>query len=100
MKKRSFVDHHIIEAVRGSLAEADGNENLSRRLRAETRLRLIAMSNEELWELAKLISYPPARPVELVYRQIKQTIQAHKASGQSWVNDLGRRLPPGEENEG
>ncbi len=63
--KRDFVKYHLREALRGAAAEADGDEDLSRRLRAETKLRLIGMSDEQLWELAKQTSCPPEMPVEL-----------------------------------
>ena len=36
--KQSFAEHHLEEALRGAVAEADGDEDLSRRLRAEARL--------------------------------------------------------------
>ena len=56
---QDFVGHHIIWAVRGGVADADGNEDLSRRLYAETKLRLIRMSDEELWQLPKVTSSLP-----------------------------------------
>ena len=52
MAKQDFVKYHLREAVRGAVAEADGDENLSRRLHAETELRLLNLSDEELRELA------------------------------------------------
>ncbi len=51
---RDFVKYHLREALRGAAAEADGNEDLSRYANAETELRLLNMSDEELWELAKI----------------------------------------------
>jgi len=44
--------HHLREALRGNIAETDGNIYLAKRLNAETKLRLIRMSDEELWRLA------------------------------------------------
>ena len=89
--KRDFVEHHIVEAFRGGLAEANGDENLARRLRAQAKLRLICMSDEELWELAKLNSSPPERPVEPVYKAFKQTIEEHKVTANDWASDLAKR---------
>ncbi|GAH59993.1 unnamed protein product, partial [marine sediment metagenome] len=63
MAKRDFVKYHLHQALRAMRAELDGDEDLSRRLHAETKVRLIRMSDEELWELAKLTS-SPERPVE------------------------------------
>ena len=51
---RDFVKYHLREALRGTTAEMDGDEDLSRRLHTEMRLRLISMSDEELWELARV----------------------------------------------
>ena len=86
--KRDFVKYHLAEALRAAVAEAEGNEDLARRLRAATKLRLINMSDEELWEFAKLVSCPPERPVELVYKGIKEDVQEYRATIREWTNDL------------
>jgi len=54
--------------------------DLSRRLHVETKSRLINMSAEELWELAKLTASPPERPAELIYEGLKQAIEEHRAT--------------------
>jgi hypothetical protein len=46
------------------------------------------MSDKELWELAKLNSSPPEKPVELVYKGFKQAIEEHRATAREWVKDL------------
>ena len=99
MRDRSFVEHHLREALRGAAAEANGDEELSRRLHAETKLRLIGMSDKELWELAKLTASPPERPVELVYKGIKQAIEEHRATADGWLMDLSGLPEAGEEEE-
>ena len=85
--KRDFIKYHLREAFRSAAAEADGDEDLSRRLRAETRLRLIGMSDEQLRELAKQTSCP-GMPVELAYKRHKQAIEELKATASEWMNDL------------
>ena len=95
MAKQDFIEYHIVEALCGAVAEAEGNEDIARRLRAMTKLRLINMSEEELWELAKLFSSPPERPVELVYKGIKEDIEEHHATIDEWINDLGERTEQG-----
>jgi len=92
---RDLIRHHIVVALYAGQAEADGNEELSRCLHAETKFRLINMSDEELWELAKLTASPPERPVELIYEGLKQAIEEHRATAGEWTNDLTRkeRLP-------
>ena len=97
---RDFVKYHLREALRGAIAEANGDEALSRCLHAETKLRLMNMSDEELWEIAKQTSSPPERPVELVYKGIKQEIEKVKATATKWMNDLvkeGNDSPYGEQ---
>lgn len=69
-----------METLLGGGAEADGNDELSRRLRAKTKLGLISMSDEELWELARVTSSPPERPPELAYQNYKQAIEKLRAT--------------------
>ncbi len=88
MTNRDFVKYHLLKAVLSVLAEGDGNEVLSRRSHAQTKLRLITMSEEELWELAKITSCPPERPVELAYEDHKRAIEKIKATASEWINDL------------
>jgi len=97
--RRDFVKYHLRQALRAAVAEADGDEDLSRCLRAKTKLRLMCMSDEELWELAKLTSSPPERPVELVYKGTKQAIEEHKATASEWINDLVKRPMPDKERK-
>ncbi len=85
----------MIWAVRGGAADADGDEDLARRLYAETKLRLICVSDEELWELAKLFS-SSKNLVELVYEETKRVIEEHMTTASECVNDLVRRPQGGE----
>ncbi len=88
MTNKDSAEYHLLKASLGGIAEADGNEALSRRLYAQTKLRLISMSEEELWELAKLTAYPPEKPVELVYEECKRAIEKIKATASEWMKDL------------
>ena len=85
--------YHILAALQAGVAEVEGNEDLADRLHAQTRLRLMAMSDEELWKLARLTASPPERPVELVYEGIKQAIKEHEATASEWLRDLSGILP-------
>lgn len=98
--RQDFVKYHLRQAVRAARAELDGDEDLSRRLHAETKLRLMCMADEDLWELDKLISCPPERPVELVYKGIKGDIEEHRATIHEWINDLGERTEQGGKDDG
>jgi len=98
--EQDFVKFHLREALRGAAAEADGDEDLSRRLRAEARLRLIGMSDEQLRELAKQTSCPPKMPVELAYKRHKQAIEELEATISEWINDLKIPIPDSEGRNG
>ena len=91
--KRAFVKYHLREALRSAAAGVEGDEDLSRCLRAETKLRLIGMSDEQLWELARQTSCPPEMPVELAYKRHKQAIEELKATVSEWRNDLKIPIP-------
>ncbi len=72
MAKQDFIEYHIVEALCGAVAEAEGNEDAARRLRAMTKLRLISMSDQEPWDLAKVLLSPPERSVKLVYKGLNR----------------------------
>lgn len=100
VEKQDFVKYHLRDALRGAAAEVNGDEELSRRLRAETRLRLIGMSDEQLRELAKQTSCPPEMPVELAYKRHKQAVEELKATASEWMNDLKIPIPDREGRNG
>jgi len=52
----SSGESHLLAALASGLAEANGDKELSRHLRARAKLSLITMSGEQLWELARLTS--------------------------------------------
>ncbi len=85
---RDFAGYHLFETLHGAVAEAEGNEDVAKRLRAKMKLRLISMSDEELWELAKLTSSPRERPIELAYKDHKRAIEECRATASEWINNL------------
>jgi len=72
MAKRDFVEYHLREAPAAGIAEVGSDKALSRRLHAEIKLRLMGMSDDELWELAELTAEPLNRPIDQAYKGIKQ----------------------------
>ena len=88
MMEKELLKRHLIEAARASLAEAEGDEELSRRLRAATRMRLIGMSDDDLWELAAMIAIPMGKPVQMVFHGFKQAAEDHKATMKEWAGNL------------
>ncbi len=95
MEKEYFVGYHILEALSSGIAEINGDENLARHLRDNVKLRLMNMSEMELRQLALLLSCPPERPAELVYKGIKEDIEEHRATIREWINDLGEKTGQG-----
>jgi len=57
---------------------------LARRLHAATRMKLIGMSDDELWELAVMIAIPLGKPVQQVFRGFKKAVKEHKATIKEW----------------
>ena len=84
MGKR-FVEEHIVDCLRAAIVEANGDKERAARLRAQAKLRLILMSDAEVWELAKRTSSPPKRSVLEAYRDIKATIVEYKATAEEWL---------------
>lgn len=81
--------YHLREALRSNIADAEGDVCLAKRLNAETKLRLMRMSDEELWELARLTSYPPERSIEATYIRYKQRIEELETTSGNWMRDMG-----------
>jgi len=88
-QSRNFVKSHFCRALACALAEAEGNDKLSRSLSAQSRLRLITMSDEELEELSRLVSHYTDRPVEKVYRGFKNKSGELRQSFPDWGKSLG-----------
>lgn len=82
------VIHYIRQALNRAIAEADGDETLSRRLAVQNRLRLITMSDEELQELTLLVSRYTNRPAEKIFRELKDKTSELKQTSAVWLKDL------------
>ena len=86
MGKLNFVEQHIVDCIRAAVVEANGEEQKAARLRAQAKLRLVCMSDEEVWELAGRTCSPPRRSVEEAYSDIRQTIEEYKMTASEWVS--------------
>ncbi len=86
MENAQFVERHIIDCVRAAVVEAKGEKERAARLRAQAKLRLVCMTDEEVWELAKKTCFPPKRTVEDAYQDIKTTVSEYKATASDWLN--------------
>ena len=81
--------HHLREAIQGNIAEAEGDVYLARRISAETKFRLIHMSDEELWRLAAITSYPSGQSIVETYLRYRRGIEELKVTSNDWMRDLG-----------
>ena len=88
MEHQDFIDYHLRQAILICAAEAQNDDRLSRHLRAQMKLRLISMSDKELWKLATRLFYPLTKSTEAVYEELKQAIAQHVANRGDWINDL------------
>lgn len=82
----NYAARHLLSALAAGLADANGNKDLSRQLHAKTKLRLITMPDQQLWELARLTS--AGKPVEQVYERYKKVIAELIATRGQWTKDL------------
>ncbi len=80
--------HHLKEAIQGNIAEVEGNVYLARRISAETKFRLIHMSDEELWKLAAITSYPSGQSIVETYVFYRKGIEDLKVTSKEWMGDL------------
>jgi len=88
MAERGFVEYHLREALRMGIAQMGSDEGLSKRLLAKVKLRLIGMSDEELWELARLTADRLKGSVEQVYKEYKQSVEELRVTASDWMSDL------------
>lgn len=93
MDKSKFVEQHIVDCLRAAVVEANGEEAKASRLRAQAKLRLVCMTDEEVWELAERTSFPPKRSPEDAYHDIKQTIAEYRATSEQWLSKSFGELP-------
>lgn len=93
MDTSKFVEQHIVDCLRAAVVEANGEEDKATRLRAQAKLRLVCMTDDEIWELAKRTSFPPKRAPEDSYHDIKQTIADYRATSEQWLNKSFGEIP-------
>ncbi len=81
---KELIKYHLLEAVQAAAAEAEGKEELSRRLHAATRLRLINMPDDDLWDLSVLFAVPLGKTVPEVFQSFKLAVAEHKKAIKEW----------------
>lgn len=89
MANFGLVRYHVLSSIRASIAESNGYQEEADRMRAQGNLRLMVMSEEELRELARMLSFLPSRPAEVVYQELKQVIEEQKRIANEWVGNFG-----------
>ncbi len=90
----NLVKYHVQGSIRAAIAESSGNKDLANRLRAQGNLRLVIMSDEELLELATMLSYLPARPPETVYEELKEVAKEQTRTAYKWIGELSPKPFP------
>ena len=88
MEKHNLVRYHVQSSIRATIAEFSGNKDEAKKLRAQGNLRLVTMSEDELWELATVLSHNPSRPAEVVYDEIQTVIEEQKKTAYKWISLL------------
>jgi len=81
------LEQHIVEALYGSIAESEGDEVLSKRLRARTKFRLVNMSDDEVLAFVTAIAQHE-RLIESAYTAFQNVRAGHKATAGEWMKDL------------
>lgn len=89
MSNFGLVRYHVLSSIRASIAEANGFQQEADKMRAQGNLRLMVMSEEELRELARMLSFLPSRPADNVYQELKNVIEEQKVAADEWVVAFG-----------
>ncbi len=89
MADYELVRYHILSSIRASVAESNGYAEEADKMRAQGNLRLMIMTEDELRELARMLSYLPSRPAETVYEELKKSIEEQKTCASGWIGTFG-----------
>jgi len=87
MTVSDVVQYHLREALQAGLIELGDNRESAGCLHAETKIRLISMSQEDLWELAMVTCTPP-KTIEQVYASLINRVEELRNSAEEWMKDL------------
>lgn len=88
MANSNLVRYHVQSSIRAAIAESSGYKEEAERLRAQGNLRLVVMTEEELQELAQMLSYYPSRPPQVVYYELKAAVEDQVKTARRWVGSL------------
>jgi hypothetical protein len=89
MTEREIIEYHLIEALRALEAEENGELELAGYLRAQTKSRLMNMSDKELWELANVTAALPDKSVSDAFNELKATREELRSKTLGWEQTLG-----------
>lgn len=89
MSNFGLVRYHVLSSIRASIAEANGYQEEAEKMRAQGNLRLMIMSDEELRELARMLSFLPSRPADAVYQELKQVVEEQRKAADDWITAFG-----------
>ncbi|MDY6912672.1 MAG: hypothetical protein SVM79_09970 [Chloroflexota bacterium] len=89
MANLDIVRYHVLSSIRAAVMESDGYIEEAQRMRAQGNLRLMLMSEEQLRELARMLSYLPSRPIDTVYNELRQVITEYENTTDQWIGSFG-----------
>lgn len=87
MTVSDIVHYHLREALQAGISDREDNCESARCHHAETKIRLISMSQEDLWELA-VVTCPPTKTIEQVYTSLINRVEELRNSAKEWMKDL------------
>ncbi len=91
----SYIEQHVIDCVRAAIAEMAGEEERASRIRAQGKLRMMCMSEEELLELAKLTCYSSKKSIKEASADLKDLIAKYEATSDDWLWQAFGKIPTG-----
>ncbi len=91
MDNFNLVRYHVRCSIRAAIAETHGIKEEAERLRAQGNLRLIIMSDDELRELARILSSHPSRPAGDVYDELLSVVEEQRRTAFRWIGALTAR---------
>jgi hypothetical protein len=87
-KQQDVARAHVYKGLSDAIAEIDSDRATARCLSAERKLRLIRMSDDELWKVAAIIAPLLEKPVAQSYREIREVVEEHRQTATVWMRYL------------
>ena len=83
----NLLKYHIQQGVQAAIYEMRGMNSELPRLRAQAKLRIATLDNNELYRLADMLS-PNKTNIDLKYQQLVQQRDLIIRTANDWIDDL------------